>query len=319
MFVVLADEHGLVALAWGLAANAAIALGVPLAALGGTLGAAAVRRGSCGRLVLGSPKRRAVPLALQGLYVIALRFASGSASGRSTRLSYAYFVAAVLVAVTATSLSLISTVPLTRRGVDGGGGREHVVTASWLCLPPIAAAAGVFALAGERIVRGGARRRVRRRRRGGARASSSSCSRRGWSRRSASRSRSRSSSCSSEPRARAALALGALVVDVPLSLGLRELWGLEGLALALGLTTLGVLAALLLALSTARVARGRSPRSSASPSPSAGSRSSSFGAFALVASDALAAAGGLALYVVLLALVRPRGLREAWGYMRELH
>ena len=45
----------------------------------------------------------------------------------------------------------------------------------------------------------------------------------------------------------------------------------------------------------------------------------SFGAFALVASDALAAAGGLALYVVLLALVRPRGLREAWGYMRELH
>ena len=43
VFVVLADEHGLVALAWGLAANAAISLGVPLAALGGTLGAAAVR------------------------------------------------------------------------------------------------------------------------------------------------------------------------------------------------------------------------------------------------------------------------------------
>jgi hypothetical protein len=25
------------------------------------------------------------------------------------------------------------------------------------------------------------------------------------------------------------------------------------------------------------------------------------------------------LYIALLALVRPRGLREAWGYMRELH
>jgi hypothetical protein len=45
----------------------------------------------------------------------------------------------------------------------------------------------------------------------------------------------------------------------------------------------------------------------------------SFGALALVSSDVLAAVGGLALYVVLLALVRPRGLREAWGYMRELH
>jgi hypothetical protein len=36
-------------------------------------------------------------------------------------------------------------------------------------------------------------------------------------------------------------------------------------------------------------------------------------------SSALAAVGGLVLYVALLAVVRPRGLREAWGYMRELH
>jgi hypothetical protein len=45
----------------------------------------------------------------------------------------------------------------------------------------------------------------------------------------------------------------------------------------------------------------------------------SFGALALVADDALAASVGLAVYAVLLALVRPSGLRQAWGYMRELH
>jgi hypothetical protein len=45
----------------------------------------------------------------------------------------------------------------------------------------------------------------------------------------------------------------------------------------------------------------------------------SVGVLSLVANDVLAATGGLAVYAVLLALVRPRGLREAWGYMRELH
>ena len=114
------------------------------------------------------------------------------------------------------------------------------------------------------------------------------------------------------------VALAALVLDVVLSLALRELWGLEGLALALGLTTLAVLGALLLALS--RRALLAAVASLVRVAVSVGGLAVlSFGAFALVASDALAAVGGLALYVALLALVRPRGLREAWGYMRELH
>ena len=45
----------------------------------------------------------------------------------------------------------------------------------------------------------------------------------------------------------------------------------------------------------------------------------SFGAFAIVSSDTLAALGGLAAYAVLLTILRPRGLREAWGYVRELN
>jgi hypothetical protein len=44
-----------------------------------------------------------------------------------------------------------------------------------------------------------------------------------------------------------------------------------------------------------------------------------FGAFGLLTSNVPAALGGLAAYSALLALVRPRGLRDAWRYLRELH
>ena len=60
-----------------------------------------------------------MPLALQVLFLIALRGASALGVGSVTSLSYAYFFAAVLVAATATSLAIISTAELTRRGVAG--------------------------------------------------------------------------------------------------------------------------------------------------------------------------------------------------------
>ena len=47
----------------------------------------------------------AVPIALQGLYVIALRFAAGTGEGNVTSLSYAYLLAATFVSATAFSLS----------------------------------------------------------------------------------------------------------------------------------------------------------------------------------------------------------------------
>jgi len=43
----------------------------------------------------------AVPIALQGLYVIALRFAAGTGEGNVTSLSYAYLLAATFVSATA--------------------------------------------------------------------------------------------------------------------------------------------------------------------------------------------------------------------------
>ena len=60
----------------------------------------------------------AVPLALQGCYLLALRFSAQLGVGRVTSFSYAYLAAATLVTATAFSLSVISSAPLTRRGID---------------------------------------------------------------------------------------------------------------------------------------------------------------------------------------------------------
>src|SRR5436190_9356174 len=145
-------DHGVRAFGWGIALNAAISLLVPLGVLVGRRGVGFPDAGPGSRL------RRladgvALPFALQGLYVIGLRFASGLGEGRPTTFSYAYLIAALLVAVTASSLALVSSVPLARDELTPERAGRHVVAASWLSLVFVAAAAGVFALAGERVAR----------------------------------------------------------------------------------------------------------------------------------------------------------------------
>src|SRR5262249_22496969 len=95
----------------------------------------------------------ALPFALQGLYVIAYRFAAGVGSGEATTFSYAYLIAASLVAITATSVALVATVPFAREGSSPERGARHVVSISWISLALVAAAAGVFALAGQPVVK----------------------------------------------------------------------------------------------------------------------------------------------------------------------
>ena len=75
---------------------------------------------------------------------------AGSAPGKPTTFSYAYLIASLLVAVTATSIALVSSVPLARGELTPERAARHVVAASWVSLALVAAAAGVFALAGAR-------------------------------------------------------------------------------------------------------------------------------------------------------------------------
>ena len=317
LFVALADAHGLVALAWGTALNGAITLGIPLAALvaqgdlaGGRAPLALLRR--LRRFVEGA----AVPLALQVLYLICLRLAADVEVGAVTSFSYAYLLAATLVAATAGALALVTSAPLTRRGLDGEGAAAYVVHASWLCLVPIAAAAGVLALAGERIVSaflGGAYSGDV-----GADLGRLVVVLAPWMVAALAQTLTFPLVfVIGRTRGLVPLALAALAFHVAVAFGLRELFGLPGLAVALAVSTLAVAVVLM-----ARV----SPRL---PVAAAGGLAGlllvvgaaaavAFGLAGLLLEGVPAAAAGLAAYALVLAGLRPRGLRAAWAHVRAL-
>jgi peptidoglycan biosynthesis protein MviN/MurJ (putative lipid II flippase) len=319
VFVSLADSQGLIALAWGITLTGAIAAGIPLVVLARAGLLSGTRRGGLGvgprlsKLALAAT----VPVALQGLYLIALRGASGLGPGNQTSLTYAYLFAATLVAATASSLSLVSSAPLTRRGLDADSAAAHVLHAAWLCLVLIGAAAGVFAIVGGRVVAfvlGGAFTGEIGRDLGhlviylgpwvvGAVAFSVTFP---------------LVFVLERPRVLLPIAALVLALDIPLSLGLRAAFDLPGLALALGISTILVVVALTAALSRrmlALVAAGLTRTALLVAALTV----VSFGLGDLVLGGFLAAAVGLLLYAGALAVLRPRGLIEAWHYVRVLH
>ena len=146
------DEDGIVACAWGTLLNGVVTLAVPLVAL--------VVRADWGRreslLVLARlgelARASSLAIALQAFFVVCLRFASGLGTGAVTSFTYAYFVAAALVSVTATSLGVVSSVPLTRDVLSPARASRHVISASLVSFAAVAAAAGVFARVGDDLV-----------------------------------------------------------------------------------------------------------------------------------------------------------------------
>ena len=319
-FVLAADEHGLVSLAWGLALNGAIAIGLPLAVL--------LVRGNRLRRHRGVPLRlgyrlwrlaygAAVPIALQGLYLIALRFAGGTGEGSVTSLSYAYLLAATFVSTTAFSLSLISAAPLTRRGVDAESAADHVVHSAWVSLAFVGAAAGLVALLGGRVVTAVL----------GPAFAGNVGDELGrlvvfltpWM-------IGNAAFLITYPllfvmhrtRLLIPLALAGVVIDVPISIVGRSLWGLTGVTVALGISTLLVVLGLMASLAPKMlwltvIGLGRLSLLVGAATALA------FGGASLVFGAVPAAAAGLALYALLLLAMRQLGLAQAWHYVRALH
>jgi O-antigen/teichoic acid export membrane protein len=308
-------EDGIVAVAWGSAVTGAVplvAVAVRLAARGAprTLGGGVARR--LGELAGGA----VLPLALQALYLVCVRLAADLGVGQVTSFSYAYLIASALVAVTASSLGLVSSVPLTRAGLGGDAAARHVVATSWLALAAVAAGAGAFALAGERIVRGVL---------GDAYAGDVGgelarlvAGLAPWMAASAGVTlafpllfvRGR-------PRRLPLVAAAALVLHVPLAWTGRELFGIGGVVAALATTTALVLAALLALLPAGTLVLAA--RGIAAAAITIGALAGlAFGPASLLGAI-LGAAVGLVVYAVLLLVLRPRGLRQAWGYVRTLH
>ena len=315
LFAALPD-HGPVALAWGLVLSGAITTAVGVAGL--------ARRGALprpGPLRLGArlwqlTRGASFPVALQLLYTIANLRALHLGSGEATTFTYAYIFAAFLVAATASSLSTISSVPLTRRGLSPESAAAHVVHTSWLSLVLIVAGTGVFALVGGEVVS-----RVLGESYSGAVASDL-------------------------VRAvvwfapwmvvsiavtltfpllfvleKPGVLVGASVLvpalQVPLAWVLGDAFGLPGLALSLAITSLVGLALLMGALSrrTLGLAAAGLGRLALVEAVLA---ALSFGAFGLLLGGLAGAAVALAVYGVLLAATRSLGLRAAWTYVREL-
>jgi O-antigen/teichoic acid export membrane protein len=320
LFVLAADSHGLVSLAWGLTLNGTIAIALP--------GAALLLRGSRWprdggiRLQIGHRLWRllygaAVPLAVQGLYVVALRFAAGTGEGNVSSLSYAYLLAGTFVSATAFSLSLISAATLTRRGVDAESAAEHVVHSAWVSLAFVGAAAGLVALVGGRVVTAVL----------GDAYSGDVGNELGrlvvylspWMVANAAFSITYPLLfVMHRTRLLIPLALAAVAVDIPISIEARAWWGLTGVTVALGVSTLllvfGLMASLaprMLVLSFVGLGRLSLLVGAAT--------ALAFGGAALVLSAVPAAAAGLALYALILVALRQLGLTEAWHYVRALH
>ena len=310
------DEDGIVACAWGTLANGAVTLAIPLAGL-----LLRADWGRCGAFAVGArlaelARAAALPVALQALFVVCLRFASDLGTGSVTTFTYAYFVAAALVAVTASSLGMVSSVPLTRASLSDERASRHVVSTSLVSFAAVALASGVFALVGDRIVRAAL----------GSAYEGEAGSEIGrlvgllgpWM----------AASIgvtitfpmlfvAGRERRLPLLAVGVLVLHVAVGWVAVDAFELDGAALALTISTLLVLVVLLSLLSGRVLVT--SARGLAGGAALVGALAlAAFAASAAVLPDAAAAAAGAAVFGVLLLAARGFGLQQAWGYLRTL-
>jgi hypothetical protein len=319
VFAALAGPVGIVGLAWGLLVNALVALAVPLVAL---LRRGALRGPWPGRIDV--PHRlwhllegAAVPLALQGCYLVALRLAAKLGVGSVTSFTYAYLAASTLVGATGFALGVISSAPLTRRGVDEEAAGRHVVHAAWVSLAFVGAAAGVFALVGGRIVHlvlgnayGG---RVGRDL--GLLVVYLSPWMIAWI-----------GFVVTYPLVFVAARRQLLVpvaavgfgVSIPLGLALRSAWRLPGIAIAIGLATLVIALGLMWAVGARTVSIALLGLARVALALGAAT-ALAFGALTLALPAVPAAVLGIAVYGLIVLALRSLGLSEAWTYVRGLH
>lgn len=309
-------ENGIVVCAWGTLLNGGVALAVPFAALAWRGRWGRRTRLSVGVRLAELARAAALPLVLQAFFVVCLRFAGGLGTGAVTSFTYAYFVAAALVAVTASSLGMVSSVPLARAALSPARASRHVVSMSLVSFAVVAAAAGVFALVGERIVRAALGPAY-------AGAAGDEIGRLivvlgPWMAISIGVTITFPMLfVAGRERRLPLVAVAALLAHVAVAWAAVEAFELEGAAVALTLSTLVVLFALLLLLSPRVLAEG-SRGLALGALLTGGLALAAFGAAAALLSAAAAAVFGALVFVAMLVAVRRLGLQQAWGYLRTL-
>ena len=114
------------------------------------------------------------------------------------------------------------------------------------------------------------------------------------------------------------LSIAAVAVDIPISIAGRALWGLTGVTVALGVSTLVVVLGLMASLAPRMLALTVVGLGRLSLLVGAAT-ALAFGGASLVLGAVPAAGAGLALYALLLVAMRQLGLAQAWHYVRALH
>jgi hypothetical protein len=321
VIVARVEPDGIIAVAWGMTVNGAVSLLVPVIGLAVRAARARMPRGAVRPSGPPLPARlatfaigAALPLALQLLYVLCLPFAGRQGTGAATSFVYAYLAAATLVSVTAGSLGLVTAVPLARSSLSTAEAARHVVAVVWLALALVGAASGVFALAGGDVVEavlGGAY--------GGD--VGSEVGRlvvvfSPWIIASVGVAVAFPLAfVTGRTRGLPRIAAVALVLQVPLAWAGQALLDLDGLALSLAATTFLVCAVLLGQLG---VLTGAARGLLVATSVIAALAVAAFAPPALVLGSIASAVLGLGIYVVLLAVIKPRGLTASWRYLRAL-
>ena len=315
------DSDGIDAVGAGMALNSALAvvlltLALAVRARRESMPSRAVRPSGAPipTRLLEAGRSVALPLALQAVYLVCLPFAAREGVGAVTSFGYAYLAASALVAVTSASLGLVTSVPLARIGLSPTGVARHVSSSAWLALVAAGAAAAVFAVAGSSLV--------------GAVLGDAYLDDVGEE-------LGRLVALLSpwmvfaigftvtlpllfvQDRTRGLLLVGVGLVafQVPLAWLGQSVGGLEGLALAPAATTLVALAAMLHRLHAATATLAALVRASLAVAALA---AVSFVVPALVLAPSVAAVVGLVIYLAVLAIVRPPGLRSSWQYLRSL-
>jgi hypothetical protein len=114
------------------------------------------------------------------------------------------------------------------------------------------------------------------------------------------------------------VALTGLIAMIPLGFALRAAWGMPGIAIAVGLSTLVIALGLMWAIGprTLKIALvGLARLSLALGAASA----LAFGALIIALSPIPAAVLGVVVYGLIVLSLRSLGLRDAWTYVRGLH
>jgi len=321
LILVRVGSDGILAVAWGLTLTGAIALAIPAAGLA----IRALRTGMPSSAVRpsGPPLHArlrmfgvgaALPIALQLLYVVSLPFAARLGTGAATTFVYAYLAATSLVTVTAWPLGLVTAVPLARSELTAAETVRHVVSASWVALIFVGAAAGSLAVAGGDAVAAILGRSYE----GGV---GSELGRlivvlSPWMIAATGISITFPLAFVAERTRRLPWIAAAVIgLQVPLAWVGTRLLDLDGLAIALTCSTLVVLVALLVELDALA---GTSRGLGAAAFIVGGLTVTAFVPPALLLGAFAAGLTGLVLYVVLLAAIRPRALTLSVRYLRAL-